>query len=55
MVTFGCSGGLFYRWSMFVRQKKKKSGKVSVRIIDKSGGAYKVMHTIGASADESKI
>jgi transposase len=39
---------------MFVRKKKNKSGKVSVQIIDKSSGKYKVFKTIGSSAD-SKI
>lgn len=55
MGAFGCPMGLFYLWSMFVRQKKNKSGKVSVQVIDKSGGAYKVLHTIGSSANESEL
>ncbi|MEO6675343.1 MAG: IS1634 family transposase [Ginsengibacter sp.] len=40
---------------MFVRQKKNKSGKVSIQVIDKSGGKYKVRKTIGSSSDVSQI
>lgn len=37
---------------MFVRQKKNKSGVVSVQVVSKATGAYKVAKTIGSSADE---
>jgi transposase len=40
---------------MFVRQKKNKSGKISVQVIDKSSGTYKVIHTVGSSTEESVI
>lgn len=40
---------------MFVRKKHNKSGVVSVQIIDKSSGAYRVYQTIGSSADENEI
>lgn len=40
---------------MFVRQKPNKSGSISVQIIDKSSGNYKVIETIGSSKDKSKI
>lgn len=40
---------------MFVRQKKNKSGLVSVQVIDKSTGKYKVAATIGSSTDKIKI
>jgi hypothetical protein len=40
---------------MFVRKKKNKSGIVSIQIIDKSGGKYKLVKTIGSSADDSQI
>jgi transposase len=40
---------------MFVRQKKNKSGKVSVQVIDKSSGKYKLKKTIGSSSDSSEI
>lgn len=35
---------------MFIRQKNNKSGTVSIQIIDKSKGRYKVLKTIGSSS-----
>ena len=40
---------------MFVRKKKNKSGIVSVQVIDKSSGRYKVIRTIGSSKDPDKV
>ncbi|HVX49271.1 MAG TPA: IS1634 family transposase [Chitinophagaceae bacterium] len=40
---------------MFIRKKKNKSGVVSIQIIDKSSGAYRVVMTIGSSADSEEI
>lgn len=40
---------------MFVRKKKNKSGLVSVQVIDKSNGKYKVLKTIGCSSQESEL
>lgn len=40
---------------MFVRKKKNKSGVVSIQIIDKRSGKYKVLKTIDSSADPQKI
>ncbi len=40
---------------MFLRKKKNKSGSVSVQIISKSGGKYKVVKTIGCGKSESEI
>jgi len=40
---------------MFVRKKKNKSGVISVQVIDKSSGKYKLLKTIGSSADSNKI
>lgn len=40
---------------MFWRKKKNKSGVVSVQVIDKSSGKYKVIKTIGSSAVPSEI
>ena len=40
---------------MFIRKKKNPSGIVSVQIIDKSCGTYKVFKTIGSSSDTSEI
>jgi transposase len=42
---------VFYKLGdMFVRKKKNKSGVISVQVIDKSSGAYRVVHTVGSSA-----
>jgi transposase len=40
---------------MFIRQKKNKSGAVSVQVIDKSNGKYKLLKTIGSSSDNLKV
>ena len=40
---------------MFVRKKPNKQGTVSVQIIDKSDGKYKVVKTIGCSSDQEEI
>ncbi len=40
---------------MFVRGKKNKSGTISVQIIDKSSGSYRVIKTIGSSSDPDEI
>jgi hypothetical protein len=40
---------------MYVRKKKNPSGVVSVQIIDKSRGRYKVLRTVGSSSDVSEI
>lgn len=40
---------------MFVRKKKNKSGLVSIQVIDKSTGSYRVIKTIGCSKDTEQI
>ena len=40
---------------MFVRKEFNKSGLVSVQVIDKSSGKYKVAKTIGSSSDPKQI
>lgn len=40
---------------MFVRRKKNKSGVISVQVIDKSTGKYKVLKTIGSSSEPEVI
>ena len=40
---------------MFVRKKRNASGSVSIQIISKKGGKYKVVETIGCSKDNEKI
>jgi len=44
-----------YFCDMYVRKKKNPSGVVSVQIIDKSRGNYKVLRTIGSSSDILEI
>ena len=40
---------------MFVRKKQNNSGSISVQIIDKSTGKYKLIKTIGSSNDPTVI
>lgn len=40
---------------MFVRKKPNKTGLVSIQVIDKSTGKYKLVKTIGSSADIAEI
>lgn len=40
---------------MFLRQKKNKSGSVSVQIISKDRGKYKVLKTIGSGSTDQQI
>ena len=40
---------------MFVRKKKNSSGTISVQVIDKSSGKYKVIKTIGSSSVLSEV
>lgn len=40
---------------MFVRQKKNKSGVISVQVIDKSSGKYRVFKTIGSGSSVSEV
>ena len=40
---------------MFIRQKKNKSGVISVQVIDKSSGSYRVHKTIGSSSSKSEV
>jgi transposase len=40
---------------MFVRKKPNKSGLVSVQVIDKSRGKYKIVKTIGSSSEPDEV
>ena len=40
---------------MFVRKKPNKSGSISVQVIDKSSGHYKLVKTIGSSKDALEV
>jgi hypothetical protein len=40
---------------MFIRKKPNRSGLVSIQVIDKSSGKYKMIKTIGSSSDGIQI
>ncbi len=40
---------------MFLRKKKNNSGSISLQIISKSSGKYKVVKTIGCRKNEQEI
>ena len=40
---------------MFVRKKPNRSGKISVQVIEKVRGSYKVAKTIGSSSDHAEV
>jgi transposase len=40
---------------MFVRQKKNQSGSISIQIISKNSGKYKVVETIGCSKNDYEL
>ena len=40
---------------MFIREKKNRSGIVSIQIISKCRGRYKVAKTIGCATEQHKI
>ena len=44
-----------YICTMYVRRKKNSSGSISVQVIDKSSGKYKVVHSIGSSSEMSVV
>jgi len=40
---------------MFVRRKKNKSGLISIQVIDKSSGKYKLVKTFGSSINSFEL
>jgi hypothetical protein len=40
---------------MFIRKKRNKSGAISIQVIDKSSGRYRVLKTLGSSSDNLKL
>jgi transposase len=40
---------------VFIRQKKQRSGTISIQVIDKSSGKSRVIKTIGSSKDASEV
>ena len=55
MLILGVPAVFFTFVFMFVRKKKNKSGVISVQVIDKSSGKYKVVKTIGSSSNPNII
>lgn len=53
MLRFGCPRCIFAL--VFVRKKKNKSGLVSIQVIDKSSGKYKLIKTIGSSSNPEEV
>lgn len=54
-VILGVPACYFLSFDVFVRKKPNKSGLISVQVIDKSLGRYKVVKTIGSSKDPKVI
>lgn len=46
---------IVYFCVMFIRKKKNPSGVVSIQVIDKSTGKYRVLKTIGSSSDAQQV
>lgn len=44
-----------YLCGMFVRKKKNRSGSTSVVVVDKHGGKFKELHTVGVGCNEEEI
>lgn len=40
---------------MFVREKKNKSGSVSIQIVSKESGSYKVVKSVGCATERPEI
>ena len=40
---------------MFIREKKNKSGSVSIQVVSKENGTYKVVKTIGCATERPEI
>lgn len=40
---------------MFVRRKKNRSGSVSVVVVDKHGGKFKELHTVGIASSPEEV
>lgn len=40
---------------MFIRKRKNPSGSISIQIIDKSNGKYKVVETIACVKDKKEL
>ena len=48
-------GAARYYYAVFVRKNRNRSGSISVQIISKDRGAYRVIRTVGTSKDPDEI
>lgn len=48
-------GAFLIHLRVFVRKKKNKSGVISIQVIDKNTGTYRLLKTIGSSAVPSEV
>ena len=44
-----------YNFSIYIRQKKNKSGSISVQIIQKKNSKYKVVETVGCAKSDKEL
>lgn len=49
------TGRFCYLCSMFVRKKKNRSGTTSIVVVDKPGGKFKEIHTVGIAHNDDEI
>jgi len=51
------TASLFFRyfWDMFIRKNRNRSGSVSIQIISKAHGKYKVVKSIGYGKTQEEI
>ena len=40
---------------MFVRKKRNRSGSVSIVVVDKHGGRFKELHTVGIAKTDDEV
>ena len=40
---------------MFIRKKKNRSGTTSIVVVDKHGGKFKELHTVGIATGDKEI
>lgn len=55
MIILGVPDTQILPLGMFFRQKKNRSGVISVQVIDKSSGKYRLVKTIGSSSDAAEV
>ena len=55
-MNFGCCKPVFgYFYSMFIRKNTNRSGSVSVQIVSKAHGRYKVVKSLGSGKTPEEI